>query len=105
MTMAEQENVPAETPKEKKWTPWSVVSAEDGTYRCRRKNAEDEKDVEYQQVPRPTFSPTEISGMIEFGMLELIEPNSIANLCYERRYRMLAFRLCSQLNEQPRETK
>lgn len=103
--MAEQENVSAEAPKEKKWTSWSVVSTEDGTYRCKRTNVADDKDAEYQQVPRPTFSPTEISGMIKFGRLELIEPNSIANLCYERRYRTLAFSLCSQLNERAQETK
>lgn len=88
-------------PKEKKWTKWSVVSVNDGTLRCKRMNAEDGKDAEYREVPRPVFSPEELSGMIQFGGLGLIGPTAIAEQSYQNRYRSLAFRLCSELNTEP----
>ena len=90
-----------ENKQEKKWTEWSVVNMNDGSLRCRRTNAEDKDDVEYRAVPRPVFSPEELAGMIGFGKLELLESDRIAYLCYERRYRGLAFRMCGELNAQP----
>lgn len=85
-------------PQEKKWTEWSVVSMGDGTLRCKRTNVADEKDAEYRQVPAPTFSREEMAGMVEFGNLGLLTPEELSDAVYGHRYRLNAFRMCSQLN-------
>lgn len=86
------------TEKEKKWTEWSVVGTGDGALRCRRANVADEKDAEYRDSPRPSFSPEEIAAMIEFGSRGLMSAEDIAQRCYANRYRTEAFRLCRLLN-------
>lgn len=91
--------------KDKKWAEWSVVSVNDGSLRCRRTNVEDEKDAEYRQVPKPVFTPRELAAMVEFGNTRLMPPADIARECYDRRYRALAFRLCSELNAVPNGAK
>lgn len=89
----------ARQPQEKKWTEWSVVSMTDGTLRCKRTNVEDDKDAEYRQVPRPVFSPEELTAMAEFASHGLLPSvNELTTQCYHYRYRSLAFRLCSELN-------
>ena len=86
------------TEKEKKWTEWSVVGTGDGALRCRRANVADEKDAEYRDPPRPSFSPEEIAAMIEFGSRGLMSAEDIAPRCYANRYRTAACRLCRLLN-------
>ena len=83
---------------EKKWTEWSVVSTGDGTIRCKRTNGADDKDAEYRDPSRPSFSPEEIAAMIEFGSRGLMSAEDIAQRCYANRYRTAAFRLCRLLN-------
>ena len=83
---------------EKKWTEWSVVGTGDGVLRCRRANVADEKDAEYRDPPRPSFSPAEVAAMIEFGSRGLMSPEDIAQRCYASRYRAAAFHLCRLLN-------
>lgn len=95
----------SEEAPEKKWTEWSVVTMNDGTLRCKRTNVEDAKDAEYRQVPRPAFATAELAVMIEFGNARLMPPADIAKECYNRRYRALAFGLCSELNNPVTGTK
>ena len=85
---------------EKKWTEWSVVGTGDGALRCRRANVADEKDAEYRDPPRPSFSQEEIAAMIEFGSRGLMSAEDIAQRCYANRYRASAFRLCRLLNDE-----
>ena len=85
---------------EKKWTEWSVVGTGDGALRCRRANVADEKDAEYRDPPRTSFSQEEIAAMIEFGSRGLMSAEDIAQRCYANRYRASAFRLCRLLNDE-----
>ena len=85
---------------EKKWTEWSVVGMGDGTLRCRRTNVADEKDAEYRDPSRPSFSPEEIAAMIEFGSRGLMSAEDLAQRCYVNRYRASAFHLCRLLNDE-----
>lgn len=87
-----------ENKQEKKWTEWSVVGMGDGTLRCRRTNVADEKDAEYRDPSRPSFSPEEIAAMIEFGSRGLMSAEDLAQRCYSNRYRAAAFHLCRILN-------
>lgn len=90
-----------EAVKEKKgteWTEWSVVMKGDGTYRCRRTNVADEKDVEYRDAARPSFSPEELVAMIEFGSRGLMRVADLAQACYRRRGVSAALHLCRLLN-------
>lgn len=83
---------------EKKWTEWSVVSAGDGTLRCKRTNVADARDTEYRDPPLPSFLPEEIAAMIEFGSRGLMSAEDLAQRCYASRYRAAAFHLCKILN-------
>ena len=89
-----------ENKQEKKWTEWSVVGTGDGTLRCKRTNVADEKDVEYRDPSRPSFSPEEIAAMIEFGSRGLMSAEDLAQQCYANRYRAMAFHLCRLLNDE-----
>lgn len=85
---------------EKKWTEWSVVNTGGGILRCRRANVADEKDIEYRDPPRPSFSPEEIVAMIEFGSRGLMPAEDLAQRCYANRYRAAAFHMCRLLNDE-----
>lgn len=89
-----------ENKQEKKWTEWSVVGMGDGTLRCRRANVADDKDAEYRDPSRPSFSPEEIAAMIEFGSRGLMSAEDLAQRCYANRYRASAFHLCRLLNDE-----
>ena len=89
-----------ENKQEKKWTEWSVVGMGDGTLRCRRTNVADDKDAEYRDPSRPSFSPEEIAAMIEFGSRGLMSAEDLAQRCYANRYRVAAFHLCRLLNDE-----
>ena len=90
-----------EAPKaEKKWTEWSVVTTGDGVYRCKRTNTVDEKDVEYRDASRPSFSPEELTAMIEFGSRGLMQAADLAQACYRWRGASAAFHLCRLLNQE-----
>lgn len=89
-----------ENKQEKKWTEWSVVGMGDGTLRCRRTNVADDKDAEYRDPSRPSFSPEEIAAMIEFGSRGLMSAEDLAQRCYSNRYRAAAFHLCRLLNDE-----
>ena len=89
-----------ENKQEKKWTEWSVVGMGDGTLRCRRANVADDKDAEYRDPSRPSFSPEEIAAMIEFGSHGLMSAEDLAQRCYANRYRAAAFHLCRLLNDE-----
>lgn len=85
---------------EKKWTEWSVVSTGDGTFRCKRTNVADAKDIEYRDPSRPSFFPEEIAAMIEFGSRRLMSAEDLVQRCYANRYRAAAFHLCRILNDE-----
>ena len=87
---------------EKKWTEWSVVSTGGGTIRCKRTNVADDKDAEYRDPSRPSFSPEEIAAMIEFGSRRLMSAEDLAQRCYANRYRAAAFHLCRILSDEGR---
>lgn len=89
---------PARPRGEKKWTEWSVVMMGDGAYRCKRTNVADEKDVEYRDAARPSFSPEELTAMIEFGSRGLMQAADLAQACYRWRGASAAFHLCRLLN-------
>lgn len=91
----QEPNVPAE---EKKWSEWTVVSMNDGSLRCKRVDLADEKNVEYRQVPNPSFTVDELTAIAEFCKSGLLESQAVANTVHSRRYLDVAFRMRDTLN-------
>lgn len=84
----------------KKMTPWRLERLQStGELRCSRSEVGNDKNVQYERVPVPAFTPAEMAAMTDLCLAVQGDIRSIdlAEFCYDARYNRNARHLLEQL--------